>query len=137
VRSVGEREVEIRTRFPHLALLARLPWGPVLPRAALEAGLSPAPGTGPYRLESWEPGRGFVFVRNPHFEGPAPAFARAVHTVVPEDSRRVGLVERGEADAADHIPPEQVERSSCRRRSSGSIPLSGSRRRTRPAPAPC
>jgi peptide/nickel transport system substrate-binding protein len=112
VRSVGEREVEVRTRFPYLALLTRLPWGPVLPRAALEAGLSPAPGTGPYRLESWEPGHGFVFVRNPYFEGPATAFARAVYTVVPDDSRRMSLVERGEADAADHVPPEQVERLS-------------------------
>ena len=112
VRAVGEREVEIRTRLPYLALLTRLPWGPVLPRAALEAGLSPAPGTGPYRLESWEPGRGFVFVRNPHFDRPAPAFARVVHTVVPDDSARLALVERGEADAADHVPPGEVDRLS-------------------------
>lgn len=112
VRAVGGREVEIRTRFPHLALLARLPWAPVLPRAALEKGLSPAPGTGPYRLESWEPGRGFVFARNPFFDRLAPAFARVVHTVVPDDAARLALVERGLADAADHVPPRELERLS-------------------------
>ncbi|HEX9186200.1 MAG TPA: ABC transporter substrate-binding protein [Vicinamibacteria bacterium] len=112
VRAVGAREVEIKTRFPYLALLTRLPWAPVLPRSALERGLSPAPGTGPYRLQSWEPGRGFVFVRNPLFDRPAPTFARVVYTVVPDDAARLALVERGEADAADHVPPGQVERLS-------------------------
>jgi peptide/nickel transport system substrate-binding protein len=35
-----------------------------------------------------------------------------VHTVVPDDAARVALVERGEADAADHVPLEEVERLS-------------------------
>jgi len=112
VRAIGEREVEIRTRFPYLALLTRLPWAPVVPREAVERGLSPAPGTGPYRIESWEPGRGYVFTRNPHHDRAVPAFARVVHTVVPDDAARMALVERGEADAADHVPLEEVERLS-------------------------
>ena len=44
--------------------------------------------------------------------GPVPAFARVVHTVVPDDAARMALVERGEADAADHVPLEEVERLS-------------------------
>jgi peptide/nickel transport system substrate-binding protein len=112
VRAIGERTVEIRTRFPYLALLTRLPWAPVLPREAAERGLSPAPGTGPYRVESWNPGRGYVFVRNPYNDRDPPAFARVVHAVVPDDAARVALVERGEADAADQVPLEEVERLS-------------------------
>ena len=112
VRATGERTVEVRTRFPYLALLTRLPWAPVVPREAIERGLSPAPGTGPYRVESWDPGRGYVFVRNPYHDREPPAFARVVHTVVPDDAARMALVERGEADAADHVPLEEVERLS-------------------------
>jgi peptide/nickel transport system substrate-binding protein len=112
VRATGEREVEIRTRFPYLALLTRLPWGPVIPRDAVGQGGPPAPGTGPYRVESWDLGRGYVFVRNPHFDRPAPAFERVVHTVVPNDAERIARVERGEADVADHVPLTEVDRLS-------------------------
>jgi peptide/nickel transport system substrate-binding protein len=109
VRALGEQEVEIRTLFPYLALLTRLPWAPVIPREAAERGLSPARGTGPYRLERWDRGRGYTLVRNPHYPGPGPAFERVVHTVVPDDAARMALVERGEADAADHVPLDRVE----------------------------
>jgi peptide/nickel transport system substrate-binding protein len=112
VRATGDREVEIRTRFPYPVLLTRLPWGPVVPRDAAERGDSPAPGTGPYRVESWDPGRGYVFVRNPHFDRPAPAFEKVVHVVVPDDAERMSRVERGEADVADHVPLDHVERLS-------------------------
>jgi peptide/nickel transport system substrate-binding protein len=112
VRAAGPHEVEIRTRFPYLTLLTRLPWGFVIPHAAVERGLPMAPGTGPYRVESWDPGHGYVFARNPHFDREPPAFARVVHTVVPDDTARMALVERGEADAADHVPLDQVDRLS-------------------------
>ncbi len=114
VRARGEQEVEIRTRFPYLALLTRLPWGLVIPREAAERGLSPALGTGVYRLERWDPGHGFVFVRNPYHQGAPPAFERVVHTVVPDDGERVGLVERGEADVADQVPLDRIEALSRR-----------------------
>ena len=112
VRATGDREVEVHTRFPYLALLTRLPWGPVISRDAVGRLASLAPGTGPYRVQSWEPGRGYVFVRNPHFDRPVPAFARIVHAVVPDDAERMAQVERGEADVADHVPLDQVERLS-------------------------
>jgi peptide/nickel transport system substrate-binding protein len=112
VRATGERQIEVRTRFPYLALLTRLPWGPVVPKDAVRPSPALAPGTGPYRVESRVPGRGFVFVRNPHFDRPVPAFERVVHAVVPDDAERVARVERGEADVADHVPPGEIERLS-------------------------
>jgi peptide/nickel transport system substrate-binding protein len=112
VRSTGELQVEIRTRFAYLALLTRLPWGPVVPRGEVDRQAAWAPGTGPYRVERWDPGRGYVFARNPHFDRPAPAFERVVHDVVPDDAERMARVERGEADIADHVPLDQVDRLS-------------------------
>ena len=114
-RALSETRVEVRTRSPYIALLPRLSWGFVLPAEAL--GRSPVPviGTGPYRLDSWEPGRGFVFSRNPRFRGPRPAFERARFVVVPDDAERMAMVERGEADAADHVPPGRVEELASRR----------------------
>ena len=110
VRSIGDREVEIRTRLPYLALLTRLPWGLVLPSESVGTRTHGAPGTGPYAIEKWEAGRGYVFVRNRYFGGPRPAFDRVVHTVVPSSTARMKLVERGLADAADHVPPDDADR---------------------------
>jgi peptide/nickel transport system substrate-binding protein len=110
VRATGEREVEIRTRFPYLALLTRLPWGPVIPRDAVGQGASPALGTGPYRVETWEPGRGRPRPESP-LDRPA-SRSEVVHTVVPNDAERIARVERGEADVADHVPLTEVDRLS-------------------------
>jgi peptide/nickel transport system substrate-binding protein len=52
-----------------------------------------------------------VFVRNPYHQ-PPPHFERVVHTVVPDGGARIGLVERGEADVADQVPLDQIERLS-------------------------
>lgn len=109
VRALGPRRVEIRTRFPYSILLSKLPWGLVLPAAALASDPVPALGTGPYRLESWTPGREFVLARNRHFRGPAPAFSRARFLVVPEAQERVARLVRGEVDVADQIPLEAIE----------------------------
>ena len=109
-RAIGERRVEIRTRFPYLALLTRLPWGFVVPEQAVDQTPVPARGTGPYRLESWTPGTGFVLTRNPHHRGPPAAFDRVRFVVVFDDAARMAAVERGYADAADHVPLDAVER---------------------------
>jgi peptide/nickel transport system substrate-binding protein len=67
-------------------------------------------GTGPYTLESWTPGSGFVFARNPHYWGEPAPFDHAQFHVVPDDHSRLSQVEKGEADLADFVPPEAWER---------------------------
>jgi peptide/nickel transport system substrate-binding protein len=105
----GARRVIVRTRYPYPILLYRLPWGVVLPSHALDRSPVPTIGTGPYRLESWLPGVGFELARNPHYRGPAAAFARVRFEVVPDDDERVARVRTGRAQVADLVPLEQVQ----------------------------
>jgi peptide/nickel transport system substrate-binding protein len=108
VRAEGERRVVIRTRAPYLVLLFKLPWGMILPRAALEGEPVPAVGTGPYRLESWSPGHGFVLRRNVHYRGALPPFEVARFVVEPDAEKRLALLKDGSADVADHVPLERL-----------------------------
>jgi len=106
VRVLDERRIQVRAVRPDPTLLARLAWGFVLPGDATAATPVPVLGTAPYTLESWTRGEGFAFARNPHHWGPPAAFARAEFRVVPDDETRLRLVESGEADLADFVPPE-------------------------------
>jgi peptide/nickel transport system substrate-binding protein len=105
----GDRTLRIRTRAPDLVLLTKLPWGYVLPEDALESRPVPTIGTGPYRIESWTRGRGFLLTRNPHYRGPAAPFAEALFLVEPDGRKRVALVTSGHADLADHVPFEVLD----------------------------
>jgi peptide/nickel transport system substrate-binding protein len=110
VRALDERRVEIRAGRADPALLTRLPWGFVLPAAGVDRDPVPSVGTGPYRLDRWTPGRGFVLSRNPHYWGERPGFDRVEFRVVPDDGERVALVERGTADIADNVPLDAFDR---------------------------
>jgi peptide/nickel transport system substrate-binding protein len=116
VRALDETRVEIRTRTPYLALLTRLPWAYVVPRAALRgSGSGAAPsvvGSGPYRLVEWRPGEEIRLARNPHWGGPSPDFADVSLRVMPDAAARVAAVEKGEADVADQVPLAEIERLS-------------------------
>jgi len=104
VRALDERRLEIRTRTPYLTLLSRLAWAFVVPAASVDLNPVPALGSGPYRVESHSPGRELVLSRNPYYSGPPVAFDRVRYRVEADDSRRIALVESGEADAADQFP---------------------------------
>jgi peptide/nickel transport system substrate-binding protein len=110
----GDRLLKVRTRAPDLVLLTKLPWGYVIPAEAVDAKPVPAVGTGPYRLQSWTPGREFVLARNAHYRGPAPAFAEARFVMEPDGRARVARVLNGEADLADHVPFESLEELKAR-----------------------
>jgi peptide/nickel transport system substrate-binding protein len=114
VRVLDERRLEVRAVRPDPTLLARLAWGFVLPGDATAARPVPVVGTAPYTLEQWTPGERFSFARNPHHWGPASAFERAEFRIVPDDETRLRLVETGEADLADFVPPEAWRGSSSR-----------------------
>jgi peptide/nickel transport system substrate-binding protein len=105
----GPLAVKVRTRFPYFILLAKLPWGLVLPAGVVDQTPVPTLGSGPYVLESRTPGREFVLTRNPHYRGPPPAFARARFVVEPDARARVEQVLRGHADVADNVDLTQVD----------------------------
>lgn len=108
VRAEGDRRVVIRTRAPYPLLLSKLPWGMILPRAALAKRPVPAIGTGPYRLESWEPRRGFVLRRNEHYRGRTPPFEVARFVVEPDDRQRLALLRSERVDGVDQVPLQEL-----------------------------
>ncbi len=66
--------------------------------------------SGPYLLESWEPGVQFTFARNPHYWGPPARIARVVFRIVPDPSTRLALLKSGNVDIArDLAPLDEVE----------------------------
>src|SRR5262245_53047934 len=93
VRVLDERRLELRAVRPDPTMLTRMAWGFVVPAEAARQVPVPVVGTGPYTLEHWTPGQGFVFASNPHYWGPPPAFTRAEFRVVPDDAERLRLVE--------------------------------------------
>ncbi len=67
-----------------------------------------AVGTGPYELESWEPGSETTFVRNDDYWGDAPDLSRAVIQKVDEANSRILSLQNGDADLIT-TPTERVE----------------------------
>lgn len=109
VRALDARRVSVETAHPYLVLPRQLVRGLVLPADSVEQSPVPAVGSGPFRLESWQPGREFVLVRNPHYHGPRPAFERGVFQVVPDAEERLRRLQRGEVDVADAPPLERLK----------------------------
>lgn len=56
-------------------------------------------GLGPFRLESWEPGRSLTFVRNPYYwDQPKPYLDRVLVALTPSQQQQLNAVIQGEAD---------------------------------------
>lgn len=71
-----------------------------------------ASGTGPFRLQSWQPGEKLTVVRNEKYWGEKPRVDSVVFTVVPEDSARTLLLLSGQADVISELPYVMVKRMS-------------------------
>lgn len=65
--------------------------------------------TGPYMLESWEPGVEFVLVANPNWHGEPARTDRIIFRVVPDASTRLSLLRSGEVDIARDIAPRDLQ----------------------------
>ena len=109
-----ERTVRFTLDAPNAAFLDYMTM-PVLPKHLLEgedmqtADFFRAPvGTGPYKLESWEPGQAIVLVKNEdYFKGPA-HIDRIIFRIVPDDAARTLQMRAGELDLA-LLPPRDAE----------------------------
>jgi peptide/nickel transport system substrate-binding protein len=64
-------------------------------------------GTGPYMIQSWQSGRQVTLVRfRPYWGGwNGRHISRVIEQIVPEASRRRALVEQGQADLTNDLPP--------------------------------
>ena len=114
VSARGASSVVIRTRWPDAQLLASLSQLPIVPEGSSTEALEARPnGTGPYRIQGWEPRRHLSLVRNPGYWGPPPRVERVEVDlgVTPEAAResvlsgRHSLLRFGSAgvlEAAEH-----------------------------------
>ena len=65
-------------------------------------------GSGPFRLQSWQPNESVVLEANPHYHRGAPGVRRVVLRHVPEPAAQRLLLERGEVDVARDLTPDLV-----------------------------
>jgi peptide/nickel transport system substrate-binding protein len=72
-------------------------------------GLNPI-GTGPWRFVEWTKGVDLKVELNPDYWGPKPSIDQIVFRWAPEASTRVAMLETGEADIVQNVPPAFVER---------------------------
>ncbi|HYM68719.1 MAG TPA: peptide ABC transporter substrate-binding protein [bacterium] len=68
--------------------------------------------TGPYKVESWQPGQTLVEVANPYYRGAAqglPHIKRIVWRFVQDPNTRINMVKTGEAQVAWLVPFDQIK----------------------------
>ena len=66
-------------------------------------------GLGPFKLDSWEPGRSLTFVRNPyHWDQPKPYLDRVLVALTPSQQQQLNAIIQGEADWMQFIDFSQV-----------------------------
>lgn len=117
VTVVDDSTIELHTEAPFAAMLNYLAHGSggiESPTAVEKYGEEEYPqhptGTGPYKLDSFNPGNELSLVRNEEYFGEQPSLDGIVMRAVPEAGSRVLLLDANEADLANDIPPEEADR---------------------------
>jgi peptide/nickel transport system substrate-binding protein len=63
-------------------------------------------GTGPYMLQSWQPGNKLVLVANPKYWGPKPHINRIIYIPISDETARLQALQSGEVQAYDNVGPQ-------------------------------
>ncbi len=128
VEAPDEQTVVLTLTQPDPAILAKLVFGAfsVVNQAEVEANGGTAgedaatadgaeewlnqnsAGSGPYVLESWEPGVETVLVRNDNYAGDAPAMERVIFRNIPEAATQKIQLEAGDIDIAMDLSADQA-----------------------------
>ena len=111
--AAGTVAIRLSRPDPEFAMKLALPPASVLPEAApgTDTGAVPLPGTGPYRIASYDPGDGMRLVRNPHFaEWSADAQPDGYPDAIDYDfglgdEAEVTAIQNGQADWMFDAPP--------------------------------
>jgi ABC-type transport system substrate-binding protein len=118
VEKVDARTVHVVTKQPYGALLNTMAHGSALiPSPAAVAkygkdiGLHPV-GTGPYQLDTFEPGTRLVVKAFPQYYGDKPIYDTITFKYVGDASGRVAALQAGQADIIDAVPVEQAKQLS-------------------------
>jgi peptide/nickel transport system substrate-binding protein len=65
-------------------------------------------GTGPFKLETWEPGVRVVLSRNDQYWGGAPKIRQAIYVPIIEAQARLSAIKTGEIDMTMDVPPDSL-----------------------------
>lgn len=66
-------------------------------------------GTGPFKLETWEPGVRVVLARNDQYWGGAPRVRQAIYVPIIEAQARLSAIKTGEIDLTMDVPPDSLQ----------------------------
>jgi peptide/nickel transport system substrate-binding protein len=66
-------------------------------------------GTGPFKLETWEPGVKVVLARNDQYWGGAPKIRQAIYVPIIEAQARLAAITTGEIDLTMDVPPDSLD----------------------------
>jgi peptide/nickel transport system substrate-binding protein len=109
VSAVGEHTVEIRTLRPFPILLNKLAYLMILPAGSPD-DISHPIGTGPYRLERWEPARQLTLAAFDDYWQGRPEIDRAAFRPVRDPEKRVADLIAGNLDLVREVPPWLADR---------------------------
>ena len=65
-------------------------------------------GTGPFKLETWEPGVRVVLARHDQYWGGAPKVRQAIYVPIIEAQARLSAIKTGEIDLTMDVPPDSL-----------------------------
>ncbi|MCC6153183.1 MAG: peptide-binding protein [Candidatus Hydrogenedentes bacterium] len=63
-------------------------------------------GSGPYKFESWDTGQQITLARNEQYWDKKPQILKHVFKIITDDNAAFQVLERGELDTANQIPPD-------------------------------
>lgn len=105
----GEGRLTVTTEEPDPILPLRLSFVEIVPRTtSTEAKVREPVGTGPYAVADWQTGVSITLNRYDGYWGKAPAYARARYVWRSESSVRAAMIDKGEADLATALDPEDA-----------------------------
>lgn len=114
-KAVGDDRVEFHLASPngHVRMLlansaAFIAEAGAAEEMGAEFGRKPV-GSGPYMVEEFIGSERFVLVPNPTYKGDRPATLEKIsYIAAPEDGSRMALLETGDVDIAERVPPESM-----------------------------
>ncbi|WKA58036.1 glutathione ABC transporter substrate-binding protein [Planococcus shenhongbingii] len=114
VNVIDDTTVEIKTKYPYGPLLAALSHSNaaiISPTADQKQDLMQNPvGTGPFKFVSWNQGDEIVLEKNADYWNGEVALNQVRFKVVPEISTAISMLQTGEVNFLDALPPEQISR---------------------------
>ncbi len=109
VRVVDRYTLEVTTARPYPILLNKLAFVLILPAGSPDRIDTPV-GTGPYRLESYVPGKRLALVAFADYWGGAPSEPRVEFLPEPNLAARIEMLANGQVDIVQEPGPENLER---------------------------